>query len=320
MDLDIRRLKVLDAVMMTGSVTDAACQLHRTQPQVSRILKALEEDLGFELFQRLGRGLVPTQRGKLFHTHARLLLDEADALKRIAESVRRNGEAAVRLASPNYFNQSLLPRIVANICTHYPELSFELVALTRNAAGQLESNREFDVAIAPLPFLRPDLLATPLATVRFVAWLPPGHVLAQRPVLEPQDLLGHPLIGIDWETPLRDALRPFLAPVEQGLQVKVMASTIETACQLVARGIGIAIADPLVGVACLGEHQIVTRPLAPEVSYTLGVCFPGAARPSLPLLGVIADALGEEIISLQQHIDIVPTRGADIQSLSSLFL
>lgn len=308
---------MLDAVMTTGSVTDAAGQLRRTQPQISRILKALEDDLGFELFLRLGRGLVPTQQGKIFHTHARQLLDEADALKRIAETVRRNGEAAVRIASPAYFNQSLLPRIVANICANYPELSFELVALTRNGAGRLESNRDFDIAIAPLPFLRPDLTTSPLAQVRFVAWLPPGHVLAQRDVLQPQDLLGHPIIGIDWEPLLRDALRPFLAPVEQRLQIKVTTSSIETASQLVARGIGIAIADPLVGVAWLGEHNIVTRPLAPDVSYTLGVCFPGTATTSVPRLGIIADALAEEVGS-DQHIDIVTSGGTDIRSLSKL--
>lgn len=305
MNLDIRPLKVLDAVMATGSVTEAATQLHRTQPQVSRILKTLEEELGFELFQRLGRGLVPTRRGQIFHMHVRQLLDEAEALKRIAETVRRNGDGAVRIAAPAYFNQSFLPRIVASILASYPDLSFELVPLTRGPNGRLESGREFDVAIAPLPSHRPDLTATPLANVRFVAWLPAGHALAEKAALEPADFLGHPFIGIDWEPPLRDALRPFLQPVEQDLRIKVTTATVETAFQLVAAGVGIAIADPLVGAAYFSRSKFAVRPLASDVSYALGAYFPGSGKSPSPVLNSIALAFSQEAEPLGNHMDFL---------------
>jgi DNA-binding transcriptional LysR family regulator len=100
LSLDIRPLRVLDSIMSTGSVTDAAHMMRRTQPQISRILRTLEGDLGFELFERHGRRMVPTARGRAFHAHARKLLDEAEALSRVAETVRMTREQTLRVAAP----------------------------------------------------------------------------------------------------------------------------------------------------------------------------------------------------------------------------
>jgi DNA-binding transcriptional LysR family regulator len=53
--------------MKTGTVTAAALRLHRTQPQVSRLIGTLEEELGFKVFSRHKRRLTPTQDGRVFY-------------------------------------------------------------------------------------------------------------------------------------------------------------------------------------------------------------------------------------------------------------
>ncbi len=76
--MNFKGLEALRAFMEGGSLNQAAERLHRTQPQVSRLLAALEDELGFPLFSRNKRRLVPTPEAREFYAqieHALYCLD-----------------------------------------------------------------------------------------------------------------------------------------------------------------------------------------------------------------------------------------------------
>src|SRR5262252_10321550 len=93
-------LQALRAVMESGTVTGAAARLGRTQPQVSRLIGDLEQDLRLKLFSREKKRLVPTEEGRAFYTQALLVLEQVDGIpRRFARSAPTTGSISISRAS-----------------------------------------------------------------------------------------------------------------------------------------------------------------------------------------------------------------------------
>src|SRR5882672_4336090 len=91
----IQALRAFVAIMEAGTVTAAAERLRRTQPQVSRLIAELEQDIGFSLFFRERRRLIPTLRGSRLYVDVRRALNGLDEIERVAEEIRTDTEAVL---------------------------------------------------------------------------------------------------------------------------------------------------------------------------------------------------------------------------------
>lgn len=78
--MDIRQLSYFSTIYESASMTAASEALHVSQPTLSNQLKALEDELGFTLFERKNRKLFPTEEGRLLYEHARVLKNNYDSL------------------------------------------------------------------------------------------------------------------------------------------------------------------------------------------------------------------------------------------------
>jgi molybdate transport repressor ModE-like protein len=142
--LDVTRLRVIDAVARTGSVTAAAKELHYSQPSVTHHLGRLEEATGAQLLQRVGRGIRLTQAGQLLADRAAEILGRIDAAD--AELSAHVGLTAgrVRLAGFSSAIASLVPPAVATLADRHPGLQISLLdahpadALELLRAGRIE--------------------------------------------------------------------------------------------------------------------------------------------------------------------------------------
>ena len=85
--------------MRTNSVTSAADELMLTQPAVSKLLKALEQEVGFPLFNRAKGRLTPSAQGIAFHQRAQRVLADIEQLATIARSVAENRLGEIRLVA-----------------------------------------------------------------------------------------------------------------------------------------------------------------------------------------------------------------------------
>jgi molybdate transport repressor ModE-like protein len=142
--LDVTRLRVIDAVARTGSVTAAAKELHYSQPSVTHHLGRLEEATGAQLLQRVGRGVRLTPAGRLLADRAAEILGRIDAAD--AELSAHVGLTAgrVRLAGFSSAIASLVPPAVATLADRHPGLQISLLdahpadALELLRAGRIE--------------------------------------------------------------------------------------------------------------------------------------------------------------------------------------
>lgn len=97
--MNLLQLKYAVEVAATASITKAAENLYMGQPNLSRAIRELEEELGVDLFRRTSRGIVPTAQGEAFLERARAVLRQMEALEQAFGQGSRKA-ACVSFAAP----------------------------------------------------------------------------------------------------------------------------------------------------------------------------------------------------------------------------
>ena len=145
--LSLLHLKVLAAVARTGSVTEAAKELHYSQPSVSHHLARLEEATGAKLVQRVGRGIRLTPEGQLLANRATEIVGRVEsASNELAAQVGlRAGH--VRLAGFQSALSTIVPKAAATLARKYPGMELSLVDVHPVDALRLLRQGEIDVAL-----------------------------------------------------------------------------------------------------------------------------------------------------------------------------
>src|SRR3954453_15505330 len=145
--LEVNRLRVIDAVARTGSVTAAAKELHYSQPSVTHHLGRLESATGAKLLQRVGRGVRLTPAGELLADRAAEILGRIDAAD--AELSAHVGLTAggVRLAAFASAIGALVPGAVSTLAGRHPGLRISLTDTHPPEAIELLRSGKVEVAI-----------------------------------------------------------------------------------------------------------------------------------------------------------------------------
>ncbi len=100
--VEIKQLQVFAAVSEAGNLSKAALTLAVTQPMITRHIRALEDELGVELFYRNGRGVVMTEAGQLLKSHADEILDRVSHAKSDVGSFLASPRGKLVLGVPFY--------------------------------------------------------------------------------------------------------------------------------------------------------------------------------------------------------------------------
>ncbi|MFE6734561.1 LysR substrate-binding domain-containing protein [Microbacterium sp. NPDC057650] len=197
----IRHLVLVTAVADAGTLVRAAEALHITQPVVTRGLRELEEVLGVPLFERMPRGVVPTEYGTAFIERARSVLAE---LRAAGEEVRllQSGQlGTVTVGTHLAGSNLLLPRAIAGLKREHPRLTVVVREGTPDHLQQLLLSGDLDLTVGRLS-----------PTV-------PGRLEQERLHHEPIRLVaraGHPVVGTVKAESLAELLAyPWIFPVAQ---------------------------------------------------------------------------------------------------------
>lgn len=195
--MDFKRLSTFATVAEQGTVLKAAQVLHITQPALSRQIGSLEQDLGFNLFDRVGRRLLLTPRGEQFLGECRHLLAEASALAERAKELRRGDIKVLRVAATSEPVEGLLPTFLHRYAQRYPDV--QLVLVEADAAehlGMLEWG-EVHLAAAVINVLQLDagrFASHPLPDFYVEAACAPSLRLAKSETIDIRRVSEHPLL------------------------------------------------------------------------------------------------------------------------------
>lgn len=275
--MDIWALKVLDAVVSTGSISGAAVVVRRTQPQVSRIIQTLEEELGFALFLRQGRSVLPTPNCLPVLARARSILDQFDALRVDADRLRLEHSPALHLVGPSYASYGLLPTILNALKSRSPDLQITVSALARSDGGAWQMPDNYDIGLAILPFELPGTHQERFCTMEVALITPRGHPLAAREVVHPEDLADHAFVSLRPAAPLRRRIDRIMEAAGVKLATSITVPDTASALRMVMENMGVTLGDAFSARQIGRDHVSVVRFL-PIIRGDLGFFWP-ADRP-----------------------------------------
>jgi DNA-binding transcriptional LysR family regulator len=243
--MTLAQLRYLIAIADSGlNITLAAERVYATQPGLSKQLRQLEDELGFQLFVRKGKSLdAITHAGGQVIERARIILAEAANIRSIAANLRNEACGELRIATTHTQARFALPPAIAALATSYPQVSVHLEptrdddVLARLEAGQV------DMAIISSAGAPPSAgIAFPAYHWQRVIVTPNGHVLAKGsapPTLA--ELAALPLISYDSSLKPESSLRRAFAAVDLPPQIAMTAGDADLIKTYVRAGLGVGV-------------------------------------------------------------------------------
>lgn len=262
--MNIKWLRAFQAVVITKSVTQASARLHLTQSAVSRMISALEADLGFALFARERGRLAITPQGEAFYLDVEQALAGVDNIERVGKSIRAGEGTLLRLFSMSSFVDDLLPAAVAAFSQEY-----ETVRLSLDIRGGREfiywdTGRRFDLGLVLLPGDRVAAGTRVFAEVPLFVVMPADHRLSQELSVDLADVAQEKLIMLPPTSLLRRWIDGKFAEARRSPSVRIEASSMYAACRYVDKGFGITLADPF-AIHGVRSRNLAIRPLKDEL-------------------------------------------------------
>ena len=193
-DFDWTLVRSFLAVLDAGSLMGAARQTGAQQPTLSRHISELESQLGTPLFERTGRGVLPTAAALAMAEAARAMQAGADTLARALNRQRETTTGTVRITTSQVAASYLLPPLLAQLRLQEPGIQVELVS-----SNQLSNllRREADIAVRMVRPAQASLVARKLGEVPIWACAHQSYLQRAGIPRQPQDLLQHSLLGYD---------------------------------------------------------------------------------------------------------------------------
>ncbi len=293
--LNLRQIESFRGVMLTGSVVGAARLMNVTQPGVSRTISLMELHIGYALFERRGRRLVPTPEAEALYREIEMLYGSVERIAQVAQDIRYQRAGALRVAVLPGLAQWLAPRAIARFMAERPNVTVFVQSLPSRQIAELVSTRQFDVGLVELPVSRPAIDIEPLEPTRSVAVMPASHPLADRDVISLRDLAGERMVLLSQHSVVRYQIEEAFSKL--GVSPNVVAETPSSAiaCALVAAGAGITLVSSWTAAQFSGP-DVVVRPLKEFIASRNAVIHPqSSARSSLA--AAFVGALNEEIKS-----------------------
>lgn len=199
--MKLQQLRYMCEVARRGlSVSEAADALHTSQPGVSKQIRALEEELGVQVFVRNGKRLVAiTEPGKAVIEIAERILTEARNLKRAGEEYANETLGILTIATTHTQARYALPASVTAFKQRFPEVKFIIHQGTPTQICEQVLEGEADMCIATEAISDyPDLISLPCYRWNRIVVVPPKHALLNVNPLTLEALAAFPIVTYDY--------------------------------------------------------------------------------------------------------------------------
>ena len=206
--MTLTQLRHFIGLAKAGSFVKASSQLYMTQPALSRSIKALEEELGQLLFDRIGKKIELTAFGRMVLQRSQVLIEEAAQLKNSGKVLGSEDVGNVRLGLSSGPGAMLTATLMMHFAKHFPNFHVDIVRANTSALTHMLRDRTVDALIVDIRSLRPspDLSVTQVAEMAGTFMCRKRHPLAKLPKVSFADVCRYPVAS----TPLSDELARIL--------------------------------------------------------------------------------------------------------------
>jgi LysR family hydrogen peroxide-inducible transcriptional activator len=239
--MNLRDIKYILAVAETRHFGRAAERCFVSQPTLSGQIKKLEDELGVTIFERTNRSVEITPIGAALLVHARLLLEQADAIEQVARAHQDPLAGPLRIGAIPTLSPYLMPLILVPLKRRYPQLKLVLFEEITDSLLRRLHQHELDAALLATPVTDPDLESMPLFDEPFWLAHPRNHPLYDKDEITQEDLASIDLLLLSEGHCLTHQVMEVCHLADRprdGEMADLRAASLETVLQLVGAGFG----------------------------------------------------------------------------------
>lgn len=193
------KYEVFAKVVELGSLTQAAEVLGYTQPGVSHIINAMEEEFGFSLLIRSRHGVRLTADGQRILPIIRQILTSTEQLDQVISAIHGLDAGTVRIGTFTSVAVHWLPGMIKEFQAQYPQIDFALWSGDYHDIERWLAEEQVDIGFVTLPLgnaLANSCTCIELHEDRLLAVLPQGHPLSDANVFPLSEIEVQPFIGL----------------------------------------------------------------------------------------------------------------------------
>ena len=242
--MKLQQLRYLVEVARRGlNVSEAAQALHTSQPGISKQVRALEDELGVEVFVRQGKRLTAlTEPGKAVIEIAERVLAETANLKRAGAEFADEKLGTLTIATTHTQARYALPRAVAAFKRRYPGVRLLIHQGNPTQICEQVTAGEADLAIATEAIAeRPELVSLPCHQWNRCVVVPPRHPLLKAKPLTLEALAAHPIVTYDFAFANRSLVQKAFEAKDLAPNVVLTALDADVIKTYVELGLGVGI-------------------------------------------------------------------------------
>ena len=264
--IDSRQLHAFAALARRGSFTLAAKDLFLTQSAVSHAIKALEDDIGCRLLDRVGRRVLLTQAGEQFLRHTEKILLEMESARAGLENLTKWGHGRLRVGASTTACQHILPTVLREFRQSYPKCVIRIEPGDHGLQLDLLRAGHIDLALVlepPVQFAG-EFTFVPLFQdeLRFV--VAPLHAWARAGRAPREGIESETLVLYNKSSQTFRLVNEYFREEKITLSNVIELGSMEAIKELVKIGIGVGVLAPWIARNELESGSLVSLPLGPR--------------------------------------------------------
>lgn len=304
MALNLKQLRAFVEVIETGSVSEAARRVHRSQPAVSNLIASLEADLDMPLFIRSGMRLHPAPEAHFLLREAKDILNRVDNAQRTMQAVRDSETGMLELASMPGPSIYLLPKVVGRFLGDRQDIRVRLITRASSEVEQLVSAQSVEMGFADYELLKiydNDLVSFEIYDFECLCAMRADDPLAAKALISPIDLGGKPLATLYPEHPVTKQMAQTFEACGAHMEIAFSAQYFVPLFSFVER-VGVYSLIDAMSVECYmqqhqhGETTLLFRRFEPRIQLRTAIITPNhrpISRLTKQFLGEFKQALDE---------------------------
>ena len=305
MHLSLRQLTTFREVMRSGSISQAARSVGRTQPAVSTMIRTLEDQLGFALFVRMQGKLTPTPEAHFFLEECEDILGRVERTERTLGRISTLQAGKLKIASHPAASSVFLPRLLTRFLKDKDDLDLALIMRSSDVIEDLIASQQYDVGFAETPAPRASI-AQVAYDLECVCVLRADDPLARAAVITPGDLDARPMAVLFDEHNTAVQTEAAFRAAGCRFNKRLELRTFLPGLQFVAAGVCVMVCDMITAYSHLlqspGTAQLAIRRFRPCISNSVSILTPGYATQSMAGRAFIAD-LRSAVERMQDDIE-----------------
>lgn len=266
MNINFEYYRIFYYVAEYKSLTQAAAALHNSQPNISRTIKLLENEIGCSLMIRSNRGISLTPEGKRLYLHVKEAVNQIQlAEEELADSASLKAGCVTIGASETALRMLLLP-VLQSFKRTYPQIRIRILNHLTNQAVESVKNKEADFAVVTAPRnMEKPLISYPLIQFRDLLLGGPSYAKFQGKKWKLKELCTYPLICLGEETITSQFYEEFYHRYGMLFKPELQAATTDQILPMIKNDLGIGYVPQIFAEDALKQGEVCHISLTEEI-------------------------------------------------------